>query len=85
MSKSSLKFSPEILKNINKEIVMNYNFSDIKNRYKDLEIDNLNEDFWLFIRKNINFFNESIEWHNIIFSDKVHSSSNDFLSIVAKN
>ncbi len=85
LSKSSLKFSPEILKNINKEIVMNYNFSDIENRYKDLDMYNLNEDFWLFIRQNINFFNESIEWHNIIFSDKVHSSSNDFLSIVAKN
>ena len=39
-------------------------------------INDVNENFWLFVKNNIEFFHESLEWRNIIFSTSSYVSEN---------
>ena len=69
ISNSSPKFSIEVLKLLNKEILQKYTYSDVKNKFLDLGI-NADNDFWIFVKNNINFFSECLEWYNIIKTEK---------------
>ena len=68
ISSSSLKFSFDVLKLLNKDILQKYNFSDVSNKFIDHGINDVDENFWLFIHNNIEFFYECLEWRNIISS-----------------
>jgi len=68
LSTASPKFSIDILKSLNKDILQKYNFFDVKNKFDELGINDVNENFWLFIHNNIEFFHECLEWRDIIFS-----------------
>jgi len=81
ISTSSPKFSIEILKILNKDILQKYDFLDIKNKILDLGIEDINIDFWKFVKNNIDFLKDCLDWKNIITS--INSSSNidyDFLN-----
>lgn len=85
LSKSSPKFSIEILKLINKDILQKFNFLDVKNKFMDLNINNVDENFWLFIKNNIEYFYECLEWIDIIFSSFPNDIDNiNFLNEAAQ-
>lgn len=70
ISNTSTKFSINILSQLNKEILQLSNFNDVKEKFDNSKYINLNEKFWLFIKNNITFFPECLEWYNIIFNDE---------------
>tara|TARA_Y100000590_G_scaffold462181_1_gene625643 strand:- start:4492 stop:5829 length:1338 start_codon:yes stop_codon:yes gene_type:complete len=85
LAKSSPKFSKKILTDLNKDILQSLNFSEIKNKFSDYNLSNANENFWFFVKNNINFFHEIKKWWKIIYSDNSYSSADhDFLNIAAQ-
>ena len=83
ISNSSPKFSIEVLKLLNKEILQKYTYSDVKNKFLDLGI-HADNNFWIFIKNNINFFSECIEWYNIIKTEKsFYAEDKEFLKDAA--
>ena len=83
ISNSSPKFSIEVLKLLNKEILQKYTYSDVKNKFLDLGI-HANNDFWNFVKNNINFFSECLEWYNIIKTEKsFYAEDKEFLKDAA--
>ena len=79
LSSTSPKFSIDILRLLNKDILQKYNFFDVKNKFNDLGINDVDENFWLFIHNNIEFFYECLEWRNIIFSTSSYNFDNNEL------
>ena len=85
LASSSPKFSINVLKLLNKDMLQSYDFSDVKQKFFDLNIRDVNEDFWIFIKNNINFFSESLDWFNIINSTETYiGNSNDYLNLAAE-
>jgi len=85
LASSSPKFSMNVLKLLNKEIIQSYDFFDIKQKFLDLDIKDVNEGFWIFIKNNIGFFSETLDWIDVIKSKKTYfNDSNDYLNIAAK-
>ncbi|MDC0057393.1 glutamate--tRNA ligase [Alphaproteobacteria bacterium] len=85
LSLSSPKFSIHLLQSLNKNIVESYNFEDVRQKFIDLNHKEVKEDFWNFIKNNINFFSESLEWIEIIKSTNTYKSENaDFLKQAAE-
>ena len=83
ISNSSPKFSIEVLKLLNKEILQKYTYSDVKNKFLDLGI-HADNDFWIFVKNNINFFSECLEWYNIIKAEKsFYAEDKEFLKDAA--
>ena len=76
LSSSSPKFSLDILKLLNKDILQKYSFLDVKNKFSDLGINDVDDKFWLFIHNNIEFFHQCLEWRDIIFSSSSYDSGN---------
>ena len=77
LSNSSPKFSIEVLSLLNKDIIKKYNFDDVKDKFNELSVHDADSNFWQFVKNNINFFSESLEWKNIIDSTEVFKN-NDF-------
>ena len=68
---------------MNKEIIKSFDFSDIKQKFLDLNVKDANEGLWIFIKNNISFFSESLDWINIIKSTEIYiKGPNDYLNIV---
>ena len=83
ISNSSPKFSIEVLKLLNKEILQKYTYSDVKNKFLDLGI-HVDNDFWIFVKNNINFFSECLEWYNIIKTEELfYAEDKEFLKEAA--
>tara|TARA_B110000263_G_scaffold99895_1_gene87325 strand:+ start:509 stop:1843 length:1335 start_codon:yes stop_codon:yes gene_type:complete len=84
LSSSSPKFSIDVLRFLNKNILQKYNFLDVKNKFNESGINDVDENFWLFIQNNIEFFHECLEWRNIIFSTSSYNFDNpEFLKEAA--
>jgi len=84
LATSSPKYSINELKILNKEILQIYNFSNVKEKFTKNNYDNISENFWIFVKNNINFFNESFEWIKIINSDEIFQKNKDeYLDIAA--
>ena len=46
---------------------------------------NITEDFWVFVKNNINYFSEVMNWWNIIHSKEVYSSNEvSYLKVAAQ-
>ena len=85
MASSSPKFSINVLKLLNKDVLQSYDFSDVKQKFIDLDIKDVSEDFWIFIKNNINYFSESLDWISVINSNETYiDNSNDYLNIAAE-
>ena len=85
LSTSSPKFSIKVIKSLNKDILQTFNYSNVESKFLELNIKDANPDFWLFIKNNIEFFKESIEWKKIIDTSKPFKNDNlDFLKEAAK-
>ena len=85
LASSSPKFSIDVLKLLNKDILQSYDFFDIKQKFIDLNIKDPSEDFWIFIKNNINFFSESLDWIKVVKSTETYTyDSNEYLLKVAE-
>ena len=60
-------------------------FLMLNKNFIDLNIKDAKEDFWIFIKNNINFFSESLDWFNIINSTETYiDNANDYLNLAAE-
>ncbi len=85
LATSSPKFSINVLKLLNKDMLQLYDFSDVKQKFIDLNIKDASEDFWIFIKNNINYFSESLDWIKVINSAETYiNNSNDYLNLAAE-
>ena len=85
LASSSPKFSISVLKLLNKDLLQSYDFSDTKKKFIDLNIKDASEDFWIFIKNNINYFSESLDWIKVINSTEIYiQESNDYLNVAAE-
>ena len=85
LSKSSPKFSIDVLKSLNKDILQKYNFIDVKDKFSNLKIENVDHNFWEFIKNNIEFFYECEEWYNIVTSSEpLNNEDPNFLKKAAE-
>ena len=76
LSSSSPKFSIDVLRLLNKDILQKYNYSDVSNKFEFSEIESLKENFWLFVQNNIQFFHEYLDWKNVVLSTDSYDSGN---------
>ena len=85
LASSSPKFSISVLKLLNKDLLQSYDFSDTKKKFIDLNIKDASEDFWTFIKNNINYFSESLDWIKVINSAEIYiQEPNDYLNAAAE-
>jgi len=85
LASSSPKFSISVLKLLNKDLLRSYDFSDTKKKFIDLNIKDASEDFWIFIKNNINYFSESLDWIKVINSTEIYiQEPNDYLNAAAE-
>ena len=82
ISSSSPKFSIDTLSLLNKEILQKYDFKDVKDSFSNLGI-KASSEFWNFVKNNINFLSDSLEWKKIIDSNDVYESLDKELLIQA--
>ena len=60
-------------------------FLILKKKFFDLNIKDASENFWIFIKNNIDFFSESLDWINVINSTENYiQDSNDYLNTAAE-
>ena len=71
LAKSSSQLSMKVIENLNKDILQSFEFSDVKQKFKNLNLSNVTNDFWIFVKNNINYFSEVLNWWQIIYSDKI--------------
>ena len=83
LAKSSPKFSQKVLEILNKTILQSFEFSEVKHKFKDLNLMNINDDFWGFVKNNINYFSEALNWLEIIHSKEIYSSNEVYYLKVA--
>jgi len=69
ISSSPPKFSKEILKSLNKDILQSYDEKDIFPKIDSLRQDLPNDQLWKFVKYNINYFYEINYWIKIIKSE----------------
>ena len=85
LASSSPKFSISVLKLLNKDLLQSYDFSDTEKKFIDLNIKDASEDFWIFIKNNINYFSESLDWIKVINSTEIYiQEPNDYLNLAAE-
>ncbi len=88
-SRCSTTYIPEDLIELNRKIVTNMEFSEIKN-FLDGNIGENNnveisEDFWLAIRKNINNLDELLKWYSICHEYHVDLIPEEFKTVDNKS
>ena len=66
ISKSSAKFSKQSLVSLNQDTIKLFNFDEIKNKLLHIGNNIQKEKFWRFVKNNITFLNEAINWETII-------------------
>ncbi len=83
--KSPTNYDEEDLIRINHKILANTSFAEISPRLKQMNLNKIDENFWLIVRKNLNTLNEIELWNSICF-DKVTPIVNDqdFLNACAQ-
>ena len=62
ISSSSAKFSDNILKSLNSDLLKIYNFEDIKSKFELLDIKVDSKKLWKFSQNNIDFFKDIENW-----------------------
>ena len=69
ISSSSPKFSKEVLKSINKDILQSYESNEISFRIIEINKNLPQDKLWQFVKNNINFFLEIKNWIEVINSE----------------
>ncbi|MBI04501.1 MAG: glutamate--tRNA ligase [Pelagibacteraceae bacterium] len=66
ISNSSAKFSIDVLKSLNSNILKEYKYDQIESRLNFIENKFYKETFWNFSKNNLNFFSDTNKWFNTI-------------------
>ena len=69
LSKSTVQYDYTELLTFNTKVIHSLSFDEIKNYLKSLNLDDIDEEFWLSIRPNINAFKDIEFWHKICKKD----------------
>ena len=69
ISSSNPKFSIDVLKSLNKDILQSYVFDEISDRINLICEDLIDKKLWQFTKNNIDFFGEIKNWVDIIKSE----------------
>ena len=58
----------------------------IFDKIKKLNIENLDQKFWNFVRNNITFISDAKYWWELIFNEKIHETNDkEFLATASEN
>ena len=69
---------------LNKDILQSYEFSEVKNKFQNFNIKDPTEQFWNFVKNNIDFFSDTCDWWKIVNSEEVYLTEHkDYLKIAA--
>ena len=80
LARSSPKLNKKDLIKINSDILKKLSFETIKKKLDNMGISNSTNEFWNFIKNNILFIGESVEWWSIISSQNIlYEGDKDFL------
>ena len=83
VSTSAVKFNLDDIHNLNRKIMAEKNFADVKNELAKLNLKNLSENFWEIIKHNIDSLKEVASWHKIFFEEiKSEKQDEDFANIM---
>lgn len=64
-SKSATKYDIDEVKNINQKLLQILSFSDLKRRFEEIGLSEINEDFWNIFKENVEILPEIKEWFEI--------------------
>lgn len=82
--KSPTNYDEDDLIRVNHKILANTSFAEISPRLKQMNLDKINENFWLIVRKNLNTLNEIELWNSICFDKVIPITNNsEFLNACA--
>jgi glutamyl-tRNA synthetase len=85
LSTSPPKFSIDVLSFLNRDILQKYDFNYVKDKFDRLGMKNVDSNFWQFVKNNISFFSESLDWWKIINSNEFFKGNDlDFLKDAAQ-
>ncbi|MCP5369498.1 MAG: glutamate--tRNA ligase [Rickettsiaceae bacterium] len=74
-SKSPTNYDPIQLDELNHKLILELEYAEVKDILQNLDISDINEEFWLTIRPNIQKFSEVKEWQAICFTHQKTSQS----------
>ena len=75
-----------MLELLNKDILQKYDFHDVEKKFIDMGIKNSNTNFWKFVKNNINYLSECVDWDKTVTSSIPFKNNLDqnFLDIATK-
>ena len=88
ISTSSAKFSEDILKSLNADILKNYTFEQVSKRINFIDSDIDLEKLWIFSHNNISFIKDIIVWSEVvtkIFDTSETNIPDDFIETAVEN
>ena len=88
ISTSSAKFSEDVLKSLNANILKNYTFEQVSKRINFIDSDIDLEKLWIFSHNNISFIKDIIVWSEIvtkIFDTSENNIPEDFIETAVEN
>ncbi|WP_375326781.1 glutamate--tRNA ligase [Candidatus Tisiphia endosymbiont of Nemotelus uliginosus] len=84
MSKSPTTYLPEELERLNHKLLISLSFEAVKDRLSEIGCEQVNEQFWLMVRSNLQKLPEIKEWWNICYTPfKKEGLDKDFLKQAA--
>lgn len=88
ISTSSAKFSEDVLKSLNGDILKNYTFEQVSKRINFIDSGIDLEKLWIFSHNNISFIKDIIVWSEVvtkIFDTSEHNIPEDFIETAVEN
>ncbi len=83
-SKGSTTYLPKELEYLNHKLLISLSFDEVKDRLTEIKIEQVNERFWLVVRRNLHKLSEIKDWWNICYSpSKVEGLDKNFLKQAA--
>lgn len=81
-SKSPTTYLPEELLRLNHKLIIDLNYSDVKNRLTDIGCKDVTEEFWIAVRPNIQTLKDVKDWWDICtVTPYVQNLDKEYLSI----
>ena len=88
ISTSSAKFSEDVLKSLNADVLKNYTFEQVSKKINFIDSDIDLEKLWIFSHNNISFIKDIIVWSEVvtkIFDTSENNIPEDFIETAVEN
>ena len=84
VSTSAVKFNIEDIHNINKKIISEKNFDEVKSELEKLNLKNLSREFWDTVKNNLSSLKDVASWHEILSGEiKIIKQDENFVRQMA--